>query len=217
LVDAKKFKQHLLVIAFALAGVIFLAGLALGWTMDNFKVSAITTALKQNELNSESFLLESQFMENFGGDYCDLLNIRITDLQKTIAETGEKLTTWSAGAKSKEQDFDYLKRKYFLLEIRFLFLLEDMTQTCGKTHDTILFFYTIDDSQSIRQGQVLDELRRTRDDLIVLSFDKDYADEPLIKVLLTRYGVKDAPATVINGKDVLTGYASSKQIEELLS
>lgn len=216
MVNSKKYKQHLLITSFIVAGVIFLAGIALGWTLDTFKVSTITTALKQNELNTESFLLESQFIENFGGDYCELLNLRIKDLQKNIAQTSEQLSTWGESKKFKESDFDYLKRKYFLLEIKFLFLLQDMTHTCGKNHDVILFFYGIDDSQSMRQGYSLDELRLARDDLIVLSFDKNYVDEPLIKILLTKYGINSAPAVVINGQKVLVGYASSKQIESFL-
>ncbi len=216
MVDTKRYKQHLLITSFIVAAVIFLAGLALGWTLDNFKVNAITEALKQNELNTESFLLESEFIENFGGDYCELLNFRIKDLQKSIAQTSEQLSTWGEGKKFKESDFDYLKRKYFLLEIKFLFLLQDMTHTCGKNYDTILFFYNIDDSQSMRQGYALDEVRMTRDDLIVLSFDKNYAAEPLMLVLLTKYNIESAPAIVINGQKTISGYTSAEKINALL-
>ena len=216
MVNDKKYKRHLLITSFIVATVIFLAGIALGWTLDNFRISAITTTLNQNELNTESFLLESQFIENFGGDYCTLLNVRIKDLRNNIVKTSDQLSTWGESKKFKESDFDYLKRKYFLLEIKFLFLLEDMTRTCGKSNDVILFFYKIDDSQSTRQGYALDELRLTRDDMIILSFDKNYADEPLIGILLTKYGINSTPAVVINGQKVLTGYASAAQIGTFL-
>jgi len=215
-VDTKKYKQHLLITSFIVAAVIFLAGIALGWTIDNFKVNTITSALNQNELNTESFLLESQFVENFGGDYCKLLNLRIKDLQKSIAQTSEQLSTWGESKKFKTSDFDYLKRKYFLLEIKFLFLLQDMTHTCGKSYDTILFFYNIDDSQSMRQGYALDEVRMTRNDLIVLSFDKNYVAEPLMLVLLTKYDIESAPAIVINGQRTISGYTSAEKINALL-
>ena len=216
MVDTEKYKWHLLLVAFILTVVVFFAGIALGWTIDNFRVNAITTAIKQSELNTESFLLESQFIENFGGDYCQLSNLRIKDLQKNIAETGKRLSTWSETKQINESDFDYLKRKYVLLEIKFLFLLQDASRMCGKSYDTILFFYNIDDGQSLKQGYALDDLKLKKDDIIVLSFDKNYVDEPLINILLTKYSIDSAPAIVINGKNVLIGYNSPQQIEEFL-
>lgn len=216
MVDDSKYKQYLFVTSLIITVVVFCSGTALGWTLDNFKVNSLLNSVKQNDLNAESFALESSFIQGFGGDYCTILDERVENLQQDIITTGKELSTWGGNRKTlKESDFAYLKRKYFLLEARFLLLLQNMEKSCGNKYDVAVFFYKIDDARSLVQGYALDELRKNHDNLIVLSFDKDYIDEPLISVLLSMYNVTEAPSVVINGK-TLIGYSYPEQIEKYL-
>ena len=65
----------------------------------------------------------------------------------------------------------------------------------------IIFFYEIDDTVSERQGFVLDEISLDyQGQVIVLSFDKDYTDEPLIPILRDTYQVISAPTIIINNQ-----------------
>lgn len=216
MVDDTKYKQYLFVTSLIITVVVFCAGTALGWTLDNFKANSLLDVVKQNDLNAESFALESSFIQGFGGDYCTILDERVANLQRNIITTGKDLSSYGGNRKTlQESDFDYLKRKYFLLEARFLLLLQNMEKSCGNKYDVAVFFYKIDDASSLVQGYALDELRRNHSNLIVLSFDKDYVDEPLIGVLLSMYHVTDAPSVVVNGK-TLTGYSYPEQIEKFL-
>lgn len=214
MVVKRKQKKQLLVTSLIITIVIFSIGFVLGWTLDHFKADDVLTRIKQSELDTESFLVEQQFVDNYGGgDRCTLLTARIDTLQKTIRETGEELSRWDQGNLFNRQDFDYLKRKYVLLEVRFLMLLEDLEQTCGTDYNVIIYFYQIDQDESARQGYVLDGLVRTYDDLIVLSVDKDYLDEPLVELLISKYDITTAPTLIINDKIKLEGFTPRAQIE----
>lgn len=214
---SKKYKKHLLITSLVLASVIFLAGIALGWTLDHFRVNEVLDTIKQNELDTESYLVEQEFIKNFGGDSCELLSPRVTNLQSQITIIGHQLSKWGESSRSfKQQDFDYLKRKYFILETRAFMLIEGLKDTCGVDYNTILYFYSIDDEESLRQGYVLDELVRKYDNLIVLSIDKDYTDEPLIDVLNSKYEITAAPTIVVNSNVKLEGFIPRAQIESLI-
>jgi hypothetical protein len=62
-----------------------------------------------------------------------------------------------------------------------------------------LFFYEIDNDLSERQGFVLQEVSKSfEDNVVVLSIDKDYEDEPLVQMLVEKYDIRSAPTTIID-------------------
>lgn len=194
--------------------VVFMLGYAFGWTLDYFKESDVLDKIKQNELDTESFLVEQQFSEDLSKtDRCELLTSRIDYLQTNIREIGDDLSQWDKDNLFNKEDFDYLKRKYVLLEVRFLMLLDDLKQTCGVDYNLIIFFYEIDQTESARQGYVLDNLVKEYDNLIILSIDKNYFDEPLVELLISKYDIIDAPTLIINNKIKLEGFTSQAKVE----
>jgi len=180
--------------------LIFTVGILLNHLFDAFRISIIEDVMAVHEIDSEAYNVERFFTETFGGEKCEVMVARISDLKKEIRRVGEDLGSYSRYSFFRRKDYDYLKRKYFLLELRFLSLIEKLNKECGKPYLSILFFYEIDDDESERQGFILQDLSEDYDQqLVVLSLDKDYKDEPLVNLLASTYNITEAPTLVVDG------------------
>ena len=76
MVNEINYKKFLL-ISLGLSVLIFTSGLLLGITLDDTKVNELAANLNQNELNTDSYLVEKDFLNIFGGDRCALSTPRI--------------------------------------------------------------------------------------------------------------------------------------------
>ena len=180
--------------------LIFATGILINHVLDTVRISIIEDVMITHEIDSEAYRVERFFTETFGGEECEIMISRISDLKEEIRQVGEDLGSYSRFSFFRRKDYDYLKRKYFLLELRFLALIEKINSECGKPYVPILFFYEIDDDASERQGFILQDLNKDNDQLIVLPIDKDYEDEPLVTLLTKNYNVTSAPTLVIDGE-----------------
>src|SRR3990167_2726454 len=87
-------------------------------------------------------------------------------------------------------DLEYLKRSYFLLEIKDYLLMKRLTEKCGIKPTFILYFYSTKDAceECQRTGYVLTALRDKYTDLRVYSFDYHF-DLGAISTLVSIYKV----------------------------
>ncbi len=183
--------------------LIFAAGILLNHTFDAFRISIIEDVMTEHEINTEAYRVERFFTETFGEEQCDMMVARISDLKKEVRKVGEDLGSYSRFSFFRRKDYDYLKRKYFLLELRFLALIQKINKECDKPYLPIIFFYEIDQDESERQGFILQDLSEDYDqNLIVLTLDKDYEDEPLVKILAENYNVTQAPTIIIDEQSI---------------
>ena len=179
--------------------LIFIAGILLNYGMDFVRINVISDVMISHELSTESYVMEQEFINMFGGARCDVMNKRIASLKEEIRQVGADLGSYSRFSFFKKKDFDYLKRKYFLLELEFLNHIQKLNTECGQSFVPILFFYEIDQDDSERQGFILQEVSKNfQDSVVVITLDKDYEDEPLVGLLASRYNVTKAPAIIIN-------------------
>ena len=180
--------------------LIFAVGMLLNHFFDGFRIDTIAGVMRVHELDSESYEVERGFTDAFGEEGCAAMTARIGDFKEEIRKVGEDLGSYSKFSFFRKTDYDYLKRKYFLLELNFFSLLKLLNQECDNPYLPIVFFYEIDDDASERQGYILQELSKEyKREIVVLSLDKDYADEPLVKVFAQSYNITGAPALVIAG------------------
>jgi hypothetical protein len=192
--------------------LIFAAGILLNHTFDAFRISIIEDVMTTHEINTEAYRVERFFTETFGEEQCDMMVARISDLKKEVRKVGEDLGSYSRFSFFRRKDYDYLKRKYFLLELRFLALIQKINKECDKPYLPIIFFYEIDQDESERQGFILQDLSEDYDQhLIVLTLDKDYKDEPLVKILAENYNVTQAP-TIIIDEQTISGLVYTGQL-----
>lgn len=213
---SKKYHKYIFLTSGVIALLIFSAGILLGWTLDNYRVNEIIKLIRENEINSESYFVEEEFLETFGGDKCELLSKRINDLFLKLSKTGQELSLYESKNIFNNGEFDYLRSKYFLLEIKFYTLLYDMDQNCEENRTVILFLYKRDDEASKSQGYVLDSLvKKYKEKLIVLSIDKYYEDEN-IKILSAKYNITKTPTLIINFDLKKEGFMNKEKLDDII-
>ena len=136
-------------------------------------------------------------------------------ISKELGSLGGKLVYAENQTGFNTEDIDYLKRSYFLLEIKDYLLMKRLTEKCGIKPTFILYFYSTKDSceDCERMGYVLTALRDKYPDLRVYSFDYHF-DVGAINTLVSIYKVKpDLPAMIINTQTYY-GYHSVEDLEK---
>jgi len=208
----KIFRKDMFISAFIIAAAIFLIGFLIGDQLDRFRIDDATLLLNKGDLDSQSFETEGEFFNLFSDEKCDVDRSRINKLGRQLAEMGQTLTDYDAKKLTHKDSYNFLKRKYFISELKFYNMKKSLDDECGIDSPVILFFYNVEDNEnSLRQGYVLDSLKRKVDDLIILSFDKDF-DESVVKTLVEFYSIKEAPTLIINYDRKIDGFVSEGEL-----
>lgn len=200
-VNYKKF----LLISLGFSIIVFTAGLLLGISLDDKKVNDLVLNLNQNELNAESYNIEKDFIASFGGDKCSLSRPRVESLSEELGRIGSILTSYESSRVFESSDINYLKRKYFLLEIKSYNLFESLKEECNYNYTTILFFYDLNDVISLRQGSVLDALVNMKPNVNIFSFDRAFKEDPAFETFKLHYNITSSPTMIINNKIRMEG------------
>ena|SRR3989344_1866798 len=209
--------SKMFLISFVLATLIFFAGFVLSWGFDLFRNNELGDMIKQNELNTQSYLVEQDFIKGFGGDKCKLARPRLNELSSELAYLGRLLTQFSEKGMFEREDYNYLKQKYFLLEIRSFVLFNEIIKECKDETHIILFFYETESMDSTKQGYILDELvNKANKEVYVFSFDINFDREPSLETLKLRFGIKSAPSIVIDGEVIKEGFINLEDLEGLI-
>jgi|SRR3989344_546232 len=195
--------------------LIFLAGLLLGLSLDDTRVNDIITNLNQNELNRESYLVEQDFIKNLGGGTCYLSDQRINTLSGELTKLGQLITRYEPKGILREDEYEYLKRKYFLLEIKTYTFFTTLRKECDYNFNTVLFFYDINHQESLNQGYILDSLVESKKDVHVFSLDRNF-EESSLETVKFHYNISYSPSLIINDKIRKEGLASLEELKEIL-
>ena len=192
-------KKKIFFTSLILTIIIFVMGLLVSYVLDFYRMDEITRVIESHEVDKSAYFLEGQFIESIGGDKCAVMNKRFFDLKTDIHKVGIALNNYWGKSFIKTTDFDYLKRHYFLLELEFFSLIKKLNKECDTDYVTLMFFYEKDDQDSITQGYILEDLGQAyKDNVVILSLDKDYEDEPLVPLLVNTYNITTAPTMIIN-------------------
>ena len=210
MVNYKKF----LAISLGISIIVFTAGLLLGISLDETKVNDLLVNINQNELNTESYLVEKEFLTTFGGDKCSLSGPRVDALSEEIGSIGISLASYESTNVINTNEFNYLKKRYSLLEIKAYSLFTSLKRECNYNYTTIIFFYDINQDASIRQGKVLDALVNLNQNAHIFSFDRQF-EEPTLETLKIHYNVTISPTLVINNKIKNEGLINLEDLMQL--
>lgn len=214
------YKKYVVATSFVIATAIFVAGILLGSYLDRYRINDAIDALQADELNTESYGVEQQFMEYVGDNDCSLLKTRLIDMSKKLGDIGQRLSLYESNSLSfKKAEYEYLKRRYFVLEARTYTYELQMKKKCNDDRTLILFFYRGgDDAASIMQGYVLDEVYKShRDNISTHSFDIEFNNSTVTDLLESYYNITGAPAIVVNGKTLRPGFISVGELEAMVS
>lgn len=198
--------------------LIFGAGLLLGAYLDNLRSSNVYEDLRSNELDTESYLIEQSFWDTFEGDDCEFSEDRLNSISQELANLGQSLSSYEKKSLFEDNEYKYLARRYFLLEIKGYILFNQLKENCNIDNDVILYFYNPDDSESQRQGYVLDKIVEASNGTIdVFSINKNYEGDESINTLIVYYNVTIAPTIIVNGDVKKEGFISYPELEGILN
>lgn len=187
--------KHLFLITVFLLIVVFILGIFIGRWMSSSKVDEITSFIQNNELNTESYLIEQELIENFEEGNCELANARISGLGEDLWQLGKSLSPEDARQRLGEENYHFMKRKYHLMQIRTYTLLYKLKQNCNNTDSVVLFYFSKDDKESEEQGNILDRLVK---DYTIHIFAVEYNYSREMSFLEEYYNVTETPTLIID-------------------
>ncbi|MBI2065793.1 MAG: thioredoxin family protein [Candidatus Zambryskibacteria bacterium] len=205
MIDSRKYLFAFLITAVIFGTAIFASSVLTDKKLKD--VRAIENRVALDILSSETqfALLEETSCRDIGPGF----------LSKELGSIGEKLSYAESQSGFNTEDLEYLKRSYFLLEIKDYLLMKRLTEKCGIEPTFILYFYSTKDvcEDCARMGYVLTALRDKYPDLRVYSFDYHF-DVDAINTLISIYKIKsNLPAFIIN-KENYYGFHSVEDLEE---
>jgi hypothetical protein len=192
-------------IAFILTVVIFTGGILIGILFEDLRLQDSKDDILSEKVVLQSLQLQQKYIDSGAAD-CATMN---TILETNIADLNKKMKEvidYEKNSFINTDQFNLQLQDYFLTEIQFLLLSEEIDKKCSKDNVKILYFY--DDSAFDTQGNILDYLKKVfGSKVLVFSLDSGFQQEPMIKILLTSYNITQFPSVVVEDT-VLQGHSS---------
>ncbi len=138
-------------------------------------------------------------------------------LSQEINNIADKINYSEKNFATDNTDVRYLKRYYFLLEIKDYLLMKKISERCGTKNSFILYMYSPDPTctDCVKQEYVLSTLREKYPQLRIYSFDYNL-NLSAIKALISIYKIPaSVPVMVIDGKNY-TGFKTVEEVENII-
>ena len=193
--------------------LVFIMGILIGRKMSDNRVDDISAFIKNNELNTESYIIEQELIENFEQGNCELADARISGLSEELWQIGKSLSPADAEQNLGEYNYWFLKRKYHLMQIRTYILFYKLKENCNTTDSIVLFYFSKDDGESEEQGRILDRLVKDYG-ITVFAVEHNYSAE--LSFVEEYYEIDETPALVIDYGPKISGLASYTEVEALI-
>ena len=197
------------ILAFILTLLVFSGGIVVGIVLENARLNSAEQITLKEKVSLRSLQLQHNYIGS-GVTDCKTLN---TILENNINELGKKvgvIIEYEKKSLFNEEEFDLQLQDYFLTEIQFYFLAQEINKKCPQDHVKILYFY--DENKGDTQGDILAYLKkRFGSKLLIFSLNSQFTQEPMITTLLTFYNVTEFPAVVIE-KEVYQGHQDTDKL-----
>jgi hypothetical protein len=193
--------------------IVFITGILLGRYLEQSAESELTDFLRENELNTESYLIEQALIKASGQDGCELAERRINDLSLQLGEIGQRLSMEDIDKILGEKNFNLMKRRYHLTQIRTYLLFEQLQDSCDLEQDVLLFYYGEDNGVSKAQGKILDGLVKDQG-LIVFAIEYNYSQE--LTFIEYFYNITSTPTLVIGFNQTENSLVDKEKLVSLL-
>jgi hypothetical protein len=204
-------KKYLL--AFFLTVAIFVIGILIGMWFENLRLAESEQVILDEKVSLRSLQLQQKYID-LGLADCGALNQL---LQTNIDELGKKVAeviSYERRAFFTQTDFNLQLRDYFLTELQYLFLAQEIEQTCDQNSVKIVYFY--DENEFDTQGDILSYVKKLFGSrVLVFSFNANFNQEPMIPILINSYDIVQYPSVVIEEK-VLQGHTSVEEVIDLV-
>ena len=199
-------KQNMFVMVLSIF-VVFIIGVFVGSAWKGAGSSSVDRMIKQSELDAESFLIEQELFESFDID-CGLAETRLADLSDGLWQLGKLLAVEDAEKNLGEENYNFLKRKFHLMQIRTYLLYKEFLNKCD-TDENVVLYYFGNNQDSVFQGNILDSLVQEFG-LKVFAVESGYSDDLLF--LEQYYDITQTPSLIINYDRKLEGLSSREDV-----
>ena len=207
-----KIRKDVFISTFIIVAGIFVLGLYLGSKLDSYRIDDLKMQIGKSELDAESFIIEMGFVDSFSENKCVIVKPIIDELSGELGEIGKTLTKYDERGIFDKNEYDILKRRYFILEIKAYTLRKELKEECDEDKNVILYFYDINNNEeSLRQGYVLDSMVNRNQDITVFSIDREFK-EPLLETVKRHYNVTKGPTIILNFNKKFEGFTSEAEI-----
>lgn len=197
--------------AFILTIVVFSAGVVLGIFLESARLNDAKQITLDEKVNLRSLQLQQNYIESGIADcnaFNQILEANINELTRKM----EIVTEYEKNAIFNQEEFDLQLRDYFLTEVQFLLISQEIDKKCDKDNLKIIYFY--DEDKFNTQGDVLDYVRKLfNGKVLVFSFNSAFDKEPMIRTLLTAYNITQFPSVIVDDK-VFQGHTSVEVLLE---
>ncbi len=184
-------------LALVITIIIFSIGILVGTTLENARVDDSRQLTLKEKLNLRSLQLQESYIDS-GLANCNTLNSILESNINELSKKGATIINYQKDSIFNEEDFKLQLRDYFLTELQFLLISQEIDQKCEKDSIKIIYFYNEDAKDN--QGIILDYLKKKfKEKILVFSFNSDFA-EPMISILIQSHNITQFPSVVIEDK-----------------
>ncbi|MFP4116573.1 MAG: DsbA family protein [Candidatus Aenigmatarchaeota archaeon] len=192
--------------------VVFGFGVGLGYAF----ASQTARRVRNMQEDLEEQLLGMEVQESLAEEY--ICEADIFGVSEERTSLGRRLTRMENSFGPEDERVKDMKKRYSLLSIRQMLVVEEYNELCNDSYAPIIFFYSnkknVTDSES--QGYVLDYIYETYpDEVVIYSLDFDL-DEPGLNALKDVYNVNSTPTIVVN-ETKYEGLRDRDEVEEILT
>ncbi|VVB98261.1 Uncharacterised protein [uncultured archaeon] len=182
--------------------VLFAASLYVGYAIESDNYAKVEDRINGFQDELENALLFTMFLQthNESASVCSALSAQLEDSAQYTYDIYGELEQSKGGV---FRQYETLRSKYFLANMRFYLLLRQYKQACNDTAlEPILFFYSAqsDCPSCAAQGKVLDDLRASCGNARVYAFPVDVQGVSMIKAFKSYYNITSTPALVIRDR-----------------
>lgn len=197
------------ILAFILTTIVFGGGMMLGIVLEGARLKDAQQITLEQKVNLQSLQLQQRYIESGIAD-CNALNHLLEKNINELARKGDIIIGYEKNAVLNEKEFNLQLQDYFLTEIQFLLISQEMDRQCQKDSIKMIYFY--DENEQDTQGAILDYLKkRFKSKVLIFSFNSLFQQEPMITTLLTSHNITQFPAVVVDDT-VFQGHTSVKTL-----
>lgn len=216
--QVKKLDAGLIISAFVISGLIFAAGIFVGYGINNEKLTALESNLDSINSDVQSFQSQFLFLDMFGENAsCPMLESTLNRISGSSYELGNKLAAFGADGEIRDETtYTAKKIEYSSMLTTYWLLAEKLKKTCNTGFSTVLYFYSGPCPSCEDQAFVLTYMKnKYGDNVLVFAIDADL-NEPSVNTLKKYYNITSYPSLVVNG-NLHEGFVSQQQLEDTLN
>lgn len=199
--------KRIFLISAIVAIALFALSMYVGYSIENDAYNKMNDKLSEMQEATENAMLFSMFLETHTdrsalcGTIKEQLDIAAQDTYNIYGSLEESKSV------SIFKEYEQLRRRYFLANMRFYLMLKEYQLQCDDTAlKPILFFYSTYNEcpECVAQGKILDSVRYECDNARVYAFPADAGDIPMISAFKSYYKVDKTPTLVIGEDKIVT-------------